>query len=171
MTGSGGVSSTPRLLGSITDSRNTGSPAFAGDVSWEVARARIHQTHLRIPAARCARVMPEPSALKKSKGVRNAGCPTHPQPGGQEKNSRTSIVTTNTPGSPGAPHTMVYGLFRALPGDRAFLSPSFAKFRKLDAGVEASGPHGFTVRRLRRSSRAIWRARRRPRPPHPAPRP
>ena len=40
------------------------------------------------------------------------------------------------------------GLFRALPGDRAFLSPSSVEvaFRELDAGVEASGPHDFAVR-------------------------
>jgi hypothetical protein len=46
------------------------------------------------------------------------------------------------------PHAMVYGLYRALLGDRAFLSPSLAKvaFHKLDAGVEASGPHDFAVR-------------------------
>src|SRR5260370_31773323 len=38
--------------------------------------------------------------------------------------------------------------FRALPGDRAFLSPSSAEiyFRQLDASVEASGPHDFAVR-------------------------
>jgi len=36
-----------------------------------------------------------------------------------------------------------------LSRDRAFLSPSLAKiaFRKLDAGVEASGPHDFAVRK------------------------
>jgi hypothetical protein len=41
-----------------------------------------------------------------------------------------------------------YGLFRALPGDRAFLSPSPREtcFAQLDASVEASGPHGFAVR-------------------------
>jgi hypothetical protein len=46
------------------------------------------------------------------------------------------------------PHAMVYGLWRALLGDRAVLPPSFAKvaFHKLDASVEASGPHVFTVR-------------------------
>ena len=59
------------------------------------------------------------------------------------------------------PHAMVYGLFRALPGDRAFLSPSFAKvaFRKLDAGVEASGPHVFAVRlkRIRQSAIRVHR--------------
>jgi hypothetical protein len=40
------------------------------------------------------------------------------------------------------------GFLRALPGDRACLSPSSAKvaFRQLDASVGASGPHDFAVR-------------------------
>ena len=46
-----------------------------------------------------------------------------PQPRMQDE-KHTSIVTTVTPDSPGIPRAMVYGLFRALPGDRAFLSPS-----------------------------------------------
>src|SRR5450432_4438355 len=33
-------------------------------------------------------------------------------------------VSQVTPESPGTPHAMVYGLYRALPGDRAFLPPS-----------------------------------------------
>jgi hypothetical protein len=33
----------------------------------------------------------------------------------------TSVVTTVTPETPGIPRAMVYGLYRALPGDRAFL--------------------------------------------------
>src|SRR6195256_4973249 len=57
-------------------------------------------------------------------------------------------VSQVTPESPGIPRAMVYGLFRALPGDRAFLPPSPAKvaFRELDASVGASGPHDFAVR-------------------------
>ena len=57
-------------------------------------------------------------------------------------------VSQVTPESPGIPRAMVYGLFRALPGDRAFLPPSPAKvaFRELDASVGASGPHVFAVR-------------------------
>jgi hypothetical protein len=64
-----------------------------------------------------------------------------------------------------SPRSGVNGLFRALLGDRAFLSPSLAEvaFHKLDAGVEASGPHVFAVRKRRP------RQKRRPRPPHPAP--
>jgi hypothetical protein len=63
------------------------------------------------------------------------------------------------------PHAMVYGLYRALLGDRAFLSPSLAEvaFHKLDASVEASGPHGFAVRlkRIRQSAIRVHRI-----PPH-----
>jgi hypothetical protein len=83
-----------------------------------------------------------------------------------KENKHTSIVTTVTPVSPGIPRAIGFnGLFRALPGDRAFLSPSLAEghFRQLDASVEASGRHGFTVREQR------FRLVRHPRPSHPAP--
>jgi hypothetical protein len=39
----------------------------------------------------------------------------------------TSVVTTVTSGSPDIPRAMVYGLFRALPGDQVFLTPSSAE--------------------------------------------
>jgi hypothetical protein len=47
-----------------------------------------------------------------------------------------------------SPRNGFNSLFRALPGDRAFLPPSPAKnvFRQLDASVGASGPHDFAVR-------------------------
>ena len=41
------------------------------------------------------------------------------------------------------------GFFRALPGDRAFLPPSPCETTKLDASVEASGPHDLAVRLTR----------------------
>jgi hypothetical protein len=64
-----------------------------------------------------------------------------------------------------SPRNGFNSLFRALPGDRAFLPPSSAKiaFRQLDASVGASGPHDFAVRCQHRPSSAL------PRPPHPAP--
>ena len=52
---------------------------------------------------------------------------------------------------------MVYGLLRALPGDRAFLSPSSLRsllLKNLNASVEASEPHDFTVRKQAPSSEA-----------------
>ena len=60
----------------------------------------------------------------------------------------TSIVTTVTPDSPGIPRAMVYGLYRALPGDRAFLPPSPCEktSARLDISVGISGPHDFAVR-------------------------
>jgi hypothetical protein len=71
----------------------------------------------------------------------------------------TSVVTTGPPRSPGIPARNGFnGFLRDLPGDRACLSPSSSGYgdvrarlgrrasAKLDAGVEASGPHDFTVR-------------------------
>jgi hypothetical protein len=56
--------------------------------------------------------------------------------------------------SPGIPARNGFnGFLRALPGDRAFLSPSLReRIRKLDASVEASGPHDFSVRKKALSS-------------------
>ena len=53
--------------------------------------------------------------------------------------------------SPGIPARNGFnGFLRDLPGDRAFLSPSPVRklvSHELDAGVEASGPHDFAVRK------------------------
>src|SRR5258708_38103400 len=99
-------------------------------------------------AARCARSSEEPSPKE---GVGNAGCPVHPQPRVLSGSSRcTRVFTAVAPEITRHPRTQwFYGLCRALPGDRAFLSPSLARIasRKLDAGVEASGPHDFAVRK------------------------
>ena len=54
----------------------------------------------------------------------NAGCPLHPQ--SVCKGRKHTVVTTGTPEHPAFPAQWFYGLFRALPGDRAFLPPSSA---------------------------------------------
>src|SRR5216683_6526609 len=68
------------------------------------------------------------------------------------------LVTTVTPEiTRHSPRNGFNGFLRALPGDRACLSPSsadmarqnpvgLAHLHKLDAGVEASEPHDFAVR-------------------------
>src|SRR5450759_4740447 len=111
-------------------------------------------------------VAPEPckNPSPRNEGAGNAGRSMRPQPRMQNKNEHTSVVTTVTPETPGIPRAMVYDLYRALPGDRACLSPSLAVTRKLDAGVEASGPHDFAVRELALSSAAPSAST------HPAPR-
>jgi hypothetical protein len=46
-----------------------------------------------------------------------------------------SVVTTSTPETPGIPARNGFnGLLRALPGDRAFLSPSLAAYRPCAPG-------------------------------------
>src|SRR5581483_1230097 len=63
----------------------------------------------------------------------------------------------------GFPCTMVYGLFRALPGDRLVCHRRLRVTRRLDASIGAPGPHDFAVRA------GLVRLRYRPRPSHPAP--
>jgi hypothetical protein len=87
-------------------------------------------------------------SLPPKEGAGNAGRPMRPIAACARIVVERTRVSQVTPESPGIPRAMVYGLFRALPGDRAFLPPSPAKvaFRELDASVGASGPHVFAVR-------------------------
>src|ERR1700736_1782379 len=95
----------------------------------------------------------------KTEGVGNAGCPLHPQPRVQCVGSTRVSSPRSHRETPGIPARNGFnGFLRTLPGDRAFLSPSsrglsHARTRsgrhasaRLDAGVEASGPHDFAVR-------------------------
>src|ERR1700678_2399231 len=52
-------------------------------------------------------------------------CRVHDAPAASYASGRvehTSVVTTGSPGSPGIPRAMVYGLFRDLPGVPGFLA-------------------------------------------------
>ena len=93
-------------------------------------------------------------------------------PGAQRTRSRacrvesTRVSHHGCTGEPGIPaRDGVNVLLRALPGDRALLSPSSSAVScaKLDASVEASGPHDFTVRENAVRLSAL------PRPSHPCP--
>jgi hypothetical protein len=119
---------------------------------------------LRILAARCARALLRfsPSETRGRREDRVRAAPAV---------SRAIVIRQKrtrayrfSGGNPAFPAQWFYGLFRALPGDRALLTPSpagsFAS-RELDAGVGASEPHVFTVR----SSHA--RPSQLSRPPHP----
>jgi|GraSoiStandDraft_29_1057270.scaffolds.fasta_scaffold1997927_1 hypothetical protein len=76
----------------------------------------------------------------------------------------TSIVTTVTPESPGIPCAMVLTVSFVLSPVIGLVCHRHRRIwfvcarsgrlnlRKLDAGVEASGPHDFAVREKRRSS-------------------
>ena len=90
------------------------------------------------------------------------GAQSHPQPRVQKRKAH-ELATTGPPNIPAFPARWFYGLLRDLLGDRAFLPPSPAVFRQLEASVEAPGPHDFAVRARR--TRLVHRAR----PSHPAP--
>src|ERR1700761_366146 len=56
---------------------------------------------------------------------------------------------------PTFPHAMVYGLYRALPGDRLSCHRRLRSYlRPLDTSVGVSGPHVFAVREQALSSSA-----------------
>jgi hypothetical protein len=102
----------------------------------------------------------------QAEGAGNAGRSMRPQAACAMVVVERTRVSQVTPEKPGIPHAMVYGLYRALPGEPAFLPPSPVEiaFHQLDTSVGVSGPHDFTVR-----FRAVHH-RHYQRPPHPAPR-
>jgi hypothetical protein len=71
----------------------------------------------------CARFAKMSRPLQ-SEGAGNAGRPMRPIAACAMSGVERTRVSQVTPESPGIPRAMVYGLFRALPGDRAFLPPS-----------------------------------------------
>jgi hypothetical protein len=95
-------------------------------------------------------------SLPPIEGAGNTGCALHPRSRVQKCTKKRTRAYRFSGGNPAFPAQWFYGLFRALPGDRAFLPPSPAKvaFRELDASVGASGPHDFAVRTLALSSLA-----------------
>ena len=96
----------------------------------------------------CARFAWKRPALPK-KGAGNAGRPMRPQPGGQKKTATPAVVTTVTPEIPGIPRTMVltgYFVLSPVIGLSCHRRLRGITPAKLDASVEASGPHDFAVR-------------------------
>ena len=88
------------------------------------------------------------SAQKRAWGMPGAQCTRSLvcESGGWNAHEYSQRVHRKTPG---IPHATVYGLYRALLGDRAFLPPSPLRSllpRDLNASIGASGPHGFAVR-------------------------
>ena len=83
----------------------------------DVARSPAFSRHV------CARGLPNLS-LQKPEGAGKTGCALHPRSrvqDAQRKRTRAYRFSGNTPAFPAQ---WFYGLYRALPGDRAFLPPS-----------------------------------------------
>jgi hypothetical protein len=111
----------------------------------------------------CARfgLLVSPSAIR---GRRECRAPDAPESRVCRGSGRTHTRNQVTPESPGIPRAMVYGLYRALPGDRLSCHRRRRScLHRLDTSVGVSGPHVFAVR-LR-----YPRQEHLPRPPHPSP--
>ena len=100
-------------------------PGLSRGMTSVVKCARCFQTSAATTSrsrGRCARVLLGISRPQTSEGAGKAGCPLHPQPPVQQKS--TGVEATGAPEHPAFPAQWFYGLFRALPGDRACLPPS-----------------------------------------------
>jgi hypothetical protein len=128
-------------------SRRTGCPAFAG---------HDDRGHTLTISPRLAREFCRKRPALNSEGAGNAGRLARPQPCVQNKKAHKHSHHGHTGNTRHSPRNGFNSVYRALPGDRAFLPPSSAKvaFHRLDASVGASGPHDFAVRRSAPSSEA-----------------
>jgi hypothetical protein len=110
--------------------RPSGAPERRGLMTW---------TCLRHLATSSVRVVIK-SFARKSEGAGNAGCPLHPQPRVECKNTRVSHhESTGTPGIPA--RDGFNGFLRALPGDRALLPPSSARCGSTLANLMPASGH------------------------------
>jgi len=144
---------------------------------WRVGAQRISTDSVfkqRIPngtASRSRRRFRASFALTScpwnSEGAGNAGRLMRPQPRVQCRKAH-ELVTTVTPEiTRHSPRNGFNGVLRALPGDRAFLSPSSADIYSANL-TPASRRQDHTTSPSAGPRPRLWR---RQRPPHPAPRP
>ena len=121
-------------------------------------------TYLRVLAARSARGLLLNFPPTKVEGAGKTGCSLHPRSrvqSAQQKRTRAYRFSGNTPAFPAQ---CLYGLLRALPGERLSCHRRCANIStQLDASTAASGPHDFAVRFSH--PRQSWH----PRPPQPVP--
>jgi hypothetical protein len=103
--------------------RSTGSPAFAGDDGWGCGAFAFNQTQPRDLAAQCARAIDLSLAPQRGRG--ECRMPAAPAVSCAIGSVRTHTRYNEYTGFTRHPRTQwLYGLFRALPGDRACLPPS-----------------------------------------------
>src|SRR6202023_1585149 len=134
----------------LDDFRATQSPVVMGP---GVRRDDDVGTHLRLPAARNARVMHDP-VPSENRGRRESRVPVAPAASCAKCRKHTSVVTTSSPEHPAFPHAMVLTAYFALSPVTGLcchrrLADTTAT---LGASVGASGPHDFAVRKVAISS-------------------
>ena len=107
------------------------------------------QTHLRILAAHLARVLLPSRSLRKQRAQGRPGAGLAPTVRCARIARRTDAQRhTGAAEHPAFPAQWLYGLCRALPGERCTIAPvALRLLARLDASLRASGPHDFAVRK------------------------
>src|SRR5258708_37887997 len=81
----------------------------------------------------------------QSEGAGNTGCTLHPRSRVQQCTKKRTRAYRFSGGNPAFPAQWFYGLYRALPGDRAFLPPSPLRSLLLKNLTPASGRQDHTT--------------------------
>src|SRR5260221_13860432 len=100
---------------------------------------------LRDLAARCARALRRFSPSREQEGAGNAGCLLHPRSRVQNCAKKHTRAYRYRRSIPTFPAQWFYGLYRALLGDRALLSPSPLRSLLLRNLTPASGRQDHTA--------------------------
>src|SRR5436309_13943903 len=102
---------------------------------------------LRILAALVARGLLDNFPPSYSEGAGKTGCLLHPRSRVRFAQTKLHTSIQGSGSIPAFPAQWLYGLLRALPGERLFCHRRCAKTStQLHASTAASGPHDFAVR-------------------------
>src|SRR5438876_2261328 len=102
---------------------------------------------LRILAALVARGLLDNFPPSYSEGAGKTGCLLHPRSRVRFAQTKVHTSIQGSGSIPAFPAQWLYGLLRALPGERLFCHRRRRDTsRPLDASTAASGPHDFAVR-------------------------
>src|SRR5260221_6745605 len=101
--------------------------------------------YVRILAARCARALRRSNPLKATRGRRESRVRAAPAVSCAKMHKKTHTSIQVQRRQSGFPCAVGYGLFRALPGDRAFLPPSSPRSLLLKNLTPASGRQDHTA--------------------------
>src|ERR1700736_1508053 len=167
---------TPKIRSTPSFSRaatRTSDPFIFGCLAWEMLeefprdRGGYKHEDERPPSRGAMRPRFAGNFLTlQSEGAGNTGCTLPPRSRVQKCTKKRTRAYRFSGGNPAFPAQLFTAYFALSPAIGLSCHRRWRCLnRQLDAGVEASGPHDFTVRLKR------FRQRRHPRPPHPVPRP
>ena len=124
------------------------------------------RTRVRIPAARCARVLLSDHPLQKQRGRRECRVLAAPTVSAQKSCAKARVDQQVQPRHPGIPCAVVYGLLRTLPGEPAFATVARAMHQM--HRLRTWRLHGRARTTRLRRPRSYRSSSIHPRPPHPA---